>query len=44
MASQVSDAFNTKTRVKADEIWNGAFLPTAKELDVLPAPKSGAKK
>ncbi len=44
MASQVSDAFNTKTRVKADEIWNGSFLPTAKELDVLPAPKSSAKK
>jgi NitT/TauT family transport system substrate-binding protein len=40
MASQVSDAFNTKTRVKADEIWNGSFLPTAKELDVLPVPKT----
>jgi NitT/TauT family transport system substrate-binding protein len=39
MASQVSDAFNTKTRVKADEIWNGSFLPTAKELDVLPKGK-----
>ena len=44
MASQVSDAFNTKTRVKADEVWNGSFLPTAKELDVLPAPKAAAKK
>jgi len=44
MASQVSDAFNTKTRVKADDIWNGSFLPTAKELDVLPAPKAAAKK
>ena len=40
MASQVSDAFNTKTRVKADDIWNGSYLPTAKELDVLPAPKT----
>ncbi len=39
MASQVSDAFNTKTRVKADEVWNGSFLPTAKELDVLPKGK-----
>jgi NitT/TauT family transport system substrate-binding protein len=39
MASQVSDAFNTKTRVKADEIWNGSFLPTAKELDILPKAK-----
>jgi NitT/TauT family transport system substrate-binding protein len=36
MASQVSDAFNTKTRVNADTIWNPAFLPSAKELDVLP--------
>ncbi len=37
MASQVSDAFNTKTRVNADAVWNGSFLPSAKELDVLPA-------
>jgi NitT/TauT family transport system substrate-binding protein len=36
MASQVSDAFNTKTRVKADDVWNGSFLPSAKELDILP--------
>ena len=39
MASQVSDAFNTKTRVKVDDIWNGAFLPSAKDLDILPKPK-----
>ncbi len=39
MASQVSDAFNTKTRVKADDVWNGSFLPSAKELDVLPKGK-----
>ena len=39
MASQVSDAFGTKTRVKADDIWNGSFLPSAKELDILPKPK-----
>jgi NitT/TauT family transport system substrate-binding protein len=39
MASQVSDAFNTKTRVKSEDIWNGSFLPTAKELDILPKPK-----
>jgi NitT/TauT family transport system substrate-binding protein len=39
MASQVSDAFNTKTRVKADDIWNGSFLPSAKELDILPKAK-----
>lgn len=39
MASQVSDAFNTKTRVKADEVWNGSFLPAKAELNVLPPAK-----
>jgi NitT/TauT family transport system substrate-binding protein len=39
MASQVSDAFNTKTRVKVDDIWNGSFLPSSKELDILPKAK-----
>jgi NitT/TauT family transport system substrate-binding protein len=39
MASQVSDACNTKTRVNPEAIWNGSFLPTAKELDILPKPK-----
>ena len=37
MASQVSDAFNTKTRVNPETVWNGAFLPTKAELNVLPA-------
>ncbi len=36
MASQVSDAFGTKTRVDPAAIWNGAFLPTAAELNILP--------
>ncbi|WP_341907645.1 ABC transporter substrate-binding protein [Polaromonas sp. YR568] len=36
MASQVSDAFNTKTRVDPAQIWNPAFLPSAAELNVLP--------
>ncbi len=36
MASQVSDAFNTKNRVNADTVWNGSFLPTKAELNVLP--------
>ncbi|RYF06662.1 MAG: taurine ABC transporter permease [Comamonadaceae bacterium] len=36
MASQVSDAFATKSRVKADEVWNGSFLPTTAELNILP--------
>jgi NitT/TauT family transport system substrate-binding protein len=39
MASQVSDAFNTKTRVKADEVWNGSFLPSKAELNILPPAK-----
>jgi NitT/TauT family transport system substrate-binding protein len=39
MASQVSDAFNTKTRVSPEAVWNGSFLPTAAELNVLPAKK-----
>jgi NitT/TauT family transport system substrate-binding protein len=36
MASQVSDAFNTKTRVNPDAVWNGGFLPAKAVLDVLP--------
>ena len=39
MASQVSDAFATKTRVNADAVWNGSFLPTSAELNILPARK-----
>ncbi len=36
MASQVSDAFGTKTRVNPDAVWNGSFLPSAAELAILP--------
>jgi NitT/TauT family transport system substrate-binding protein len=36
MASQVSDAFNTKTRVDPGAVWNPAYLPAAAELNVLP--------
>ena len=39
MASQVSDAFNTKSRVNPDVIWNGSYLPTKAELNVLTAKK-----
>ncbi len=39
MASQVSDAFNTKTRVNADAIWDASFLPSTAELNILPARK-----
>ena len=36
MASQVSDAYNTKTRVNAADVWNGSFLPSDAELNILP--------
>ena len=36
MASQVSDAFGTKTRIDPGAVWNGAFLPGRAELNVLP--------
>ncbi len=35
MASQVSDAFATKTRVNPDAVWNGTMLPSAAELNIL---------
>lgn len=39
MASEVSDAYKTKTRVDVAAIWNGSALPDAKELDILPKAK-----
>jgi NitT/TauT family transport system substrate-binding protein len=36
MASQVSDAFNTKSRVKAADVWRSSYLPSAATLNVLP--------
>ena len=36
MASQVSDAFGTKTRVDPNAVWTDAFLPGKAELNVLP--------
>jgi NitT/TauT family transport system substrate-binding protein len=39
MASQVSDAFGTKTRINPEVVWNPAFLPSKAELNVLPAKK-----
>ena len=35
MASQVSDAFNTKTRVSPDAVWTSALLPPTAELAIL---------
>jgi len=37
MASQVSDAYATKTRVNANAIWNGSMLPSKADLNILPA-------
>jgi len=37
MASQVSDAFATRTRVNPDAVWNGSMLPAKADLDILPA-------
>jgi NitT/TauT family transport system substrate-binding protein len=39
MASQVGDAYTTKTRINADAVWTPAYLPSAAELNVLPALK-----
>jgi NitT/TauT family transport system substrate-binding protein len=36
MASQVSDAYATKSRINPDAVWNGAYLPSRAELNVLP--------
>ncbi len=36
MASQVSDAFGTKTRVDPNAVWTDAFLPSKAELNILP--------
>jgi NitT/TauT family transport system substrate-binding protein len=36
MASQVSDAYNTKTRVDPGAVWNASFLPSKDELNVFP--------
>ncbi|MBX3600136.1 MAG: ABC transporter substrate-binding protein [Rubrivivax sp.] len=36
MASQVSDAFGTKTRVDPNAVWTDALLPPKAELNILP--------
>jgi NitT/TauT family transport system substrate-binding protein len=36
MASQVSDAFGTKTRVDPAAVWTDAYLPAKAELNILP--------
>ncbi|GAB2457097.1 ABC transporter substrate-binding protein [Comamonas humi] len=37
MASQVSDVYATKTRIRPEAVWNGSLLPTAAERNVLPS-------
>jgi NitT/TauT family transport system substrate-binding protein len=44
MASQVADAYATKSRVNPDAIWNASFLPSAAERDIFAAAKPPAKK
>ncbi len=39
MASQVSDAYNTKARVDPKVVWDGSMLPAAAELNVFPPAK-----
>jgi len=39
MASQVSDAFGTKTRVDPAAVWSDGFLPAKAELNILPPAK-----
>ncbi len=36
MASQVSDAFNTKTRIDPSAVWTDQYLPSKADLNVLP--------
>jgi len=36
MASQVSDAFGTRTRIDPTAVWTDAFLPPAAQLNILP--------
>jgi len=35
MASQVADAFNTKSRIDPGKVWTDAYLPSAAERDIL---------
>ena len=39
MASQVSDAYATKTRINPDAVWTDAYLPSKAELNILPPAK-----
>ncbi|MFY9514593.1 MAG: ABC transporter substrate-binding protein [Rubrivivax sp.] len=39
MASQVSDAFATKTRVDPGAVWTDAYLPSKADLNILPPAK-----
>jgi NitT/TauT family transport system substrate-binding protein len=43
MASQVADAYATKSRIDPDAVWNGSFLPSAAERDIFTLPKPSKK-
>jgi NitT/TauT family transport system substrate-binding protein len=36
MASQVSDAFGTRTRIDPTAVWTDTLLPAKAELNILP--------
>ena len=40
MASQVADAYATKSRINPEAVWNGGFLPSAAERDIFSQPKA----
>ncbi|MFM2068310.1 MAG: hypothetical protein RLZZ584_3219 [Pseudomonadota bacterium] len=42
MASEVSDAYGTKERVKPEAVWNAAYLPAAAERNIFPGPAAPA--
>jgi NitT/TauT family transport system substrate-binding protein len=44
MASQVADAYTTKSRINPDAIWNGSFLPSAAERDIFAGAKAAPAK
>ncbi|MFM2120760.1 MAG: hypothetical protein RL722_2228 [Pseudomonadota bacterium] len=43
MASEVSDAFATKERVRPEAVWSGDYLPPAAQRNIFPAATPAAK-
>ncbi len=40
MASQVADAYATKSRINPEAVWNGSFLPAAADRDIFSQPRA----